>query len=244
MFLKNLGNRIVNNWIYKTDDGLVLIDTGYEDGYSQLKRQLSRHNLTIQDIRYIFLTHAHDDHAGYLNELLRETAAIKVIMSDKALAVLFRGQNSFEGGCTSLPALFFCNLMKAVGKGRHRFPSLNPDFTDRCILIEKENRSEVERILCGKIIDTPGHTEDSISLLLNDGSLFCGDAAMNGLPSLNKITIWVGDREAYLQSWKTIISTCPKIIYPGHGTPFSSTKLINNLENVQKMSLYPLTSTK
>lgn len=242
--MKNLGNRIVNNWIYETDDGFVLIDTGYEDGYSQLKKRLSRHNLTVQDIRYIFLTHAHDDHAGFLNEMLSETATIKVIMSDKALAVLFRGQNSFEGRCTSRLAQLFCNIMKAFGKGQHRFPSLNQDFTDRCILVTEENRSEVERILCGKIIDTPGHTKDSISLLLNDGSLFCGDAAMNGLPSLNKITIWVEDREAYLQSWKIIISNCPEMIYPGHGKPFACTELIDNIKNVRKMSLYPLSDTK
>lgn len=244
VFLKNLGNRIVNNWIYETDNGFVLIDTGYEDSYSQLKKRLSRHNLTVQDIRYIFLTHAHDDHAGFLNEMLSETATIKVIMSNKALTVLFRGQNSFEGGCTSRLALFFCNIMKAFGKGQHRFPPLNQDFTDRCILITEENRSEVERILCGKIIDTPGHTNDSISLLLDDGSLFCGDAAMNGLPSLNKITIWVEDREAYLQSWKIIISSCPKIIYPGHGKPFVYTELTDNIKNVQKMSLYPLKGIK
>lgn len=221
-----------------------MIDTGYEGGYSQLKRRLARHNLTVQNIRYIFLTHAHDDHAGFLNEILSETATIKVIMSNKALAVLFRGQNSFAGGCTSRLALLFCNIMKAFGKGQHRFPSLNPGFMDKCILITEENRSEVERILCGKIIDTPGHTEDSISLLLNDGSLFCGDAAMNGLPSLNKITIWVGDRKAYLQSWKTIISSCPKIIYPGHGAPFSYTELVDNIANVQKMELYPLSGIK
>lgn len=27
----NLGNRIVNNWIYKIPSGFVLIDTGYEN---------------------------------------------------------------------------------------------------------------------------------------------------------------------------------------------------------------------
>lgn len=198
----NLGNRIVNNWIYTIDSGFVLIDTGYEDGYLQLKKRLSMHNIDVQNIRYIFLTHAHDDHAGFLNQILREVLSIKVIMSDKSLEVLHRGQNSFEGGCTSHLALFFCNMMKVFGKGEHRFPALNSDFTNRCILITEENRSEVERLLSGKVIDTPGHTADSISLLLNDGSLLCGDAAMNGLPSLNKITIWTGDREEYLQSWK------------------------------------------
>lgn len=240
----NLGNRIVNNWIYKIDDGFVLVDTGYENGYLRLIKQLSKHNISISDIRYIFLTHAHDDHAGFLNEILSEAATIKVIMSDKALSTLFRGQNSFEGGCTSHLALFFCNIMKIFGKGQHRFPALSRDFTNRCILVTEENRTEIENALCGMIIDTPGHTEDSISLLLNDGVLFCGDAAMNGLPSLNRITIWAGNQQAYLQSWKSMLAQSPKIIYPGHGKPFGYTELIDNIEKVHKMVLYPLSSTK
>lgn len=240
----NLGNRIVNNWIYEIYDGFVLIDTGYENGYLRLKKQLSMHKISLRDIRYIFLTHAHDDHAGFLNEILSEVATIKVIMSDKSLTTLFRGQNSFDGGCTSRLALFFCNMMKVFGKGQHRFPSLSSDFTNRCILVTQENRTEIEKALCGKIIDTPGHTEDSISLLLNDGVLFCGDAAMNGLPSLNRITIWVGNQQAYLQSWKSIVAHSPKMIYPGHGKPFRYTKLLDNMENVHKMVLYPLISTK
>lgn len=92
----------------------------------------------------------------------------------------------------------------------------------------------------GKIIDTPGHTVDSISLLLNDGSLFCGDAAMNGLPSLNRITIWAEDKTAFLKSWETIIALRPKIIYPGHGRPFEYGELITNIDQVKNMKLLPL----
>ena len=68
----------------------------------------------------------------------------------------------------------------------------------------------VEFLLQGKIIDTPGHTVDSISLFLSDGSLFCGDATMNGLPSLHRITIWAEDKTAFLKSWETIIALRPK----------------------------------
>jgi len=39
----------------------------------------------------------------------------------------------------------------------------------------------------GKILCIPGHNPDSISLLLDDGSCFCGDAAFNLMP-------WLGTR--------------------------------------------------
>ena len=96
----NAGSRIVNNWIYPIDNGYVLIDTGYERGFAHFKKQLAKMQIAPQQIRYIFLTHAHDDHAGYLNEILSECSDIQIVMSDKALERLYKGQNSFHGGCT------------------------------------------------------------------------------------------------------------------------------------------------
>ena len=239
----NLGNRFVNNWIYEMDGAFVLIDTGYENGYSRLKKRISKYKMDAQNIRYIFLTHAHDDHAGFLNQILDEVPGAKVIASEKALPVLRRGQNSFEGGCTSRLALFFCNIMKIFGKGEHRFPPFNPDLIDRCIFVTEENRKEIEKRLGGKIMETPGHTADSISLLLQDDSLLCGDAAMNGFPSRNNITIWAEERAEYLQSWKNIIASSPEKIYPGHGIPFAAAALVKNMDKARAMPLYPLRDT-
>ncbi len=236
----NAGSRIVNNWIYPIDKGYVLIDTGYENGFAHLKKKLAKINIDLQQIRYVFLTHAHDDHAGYLNEILSECPDAQIVMSSRALEGLSRGQNSFYGGCTTKFALFFCALMKLAGKGKHLFPKLKQEYQCRCIQVGDQNRGQVELLLDGKIIDTPGHTVDSISLLLNDGSLFCGDAAMNGLPSLHRITIWVEDKTAFLQSWEKIIALKPKIIYPGHGKPFEYGELKANINRAKNMKLLPL----
>lgn len=236
----NVGSRIVNNWIYPIDEGYVLIDTGYENGFAHFKMELAKRQIAPRQIRYIFLTHAHDDHAGFLNEILSECSDAHIVMSDRALERLCRGQNSFNGGCTTKVALSFCTLMKLVGKGKHLFPPLRQEYQCRCIQVSEQNHEQMELLLQGKIIDTPGHTADSISLLLNDGSLFCGDAAMNGLPSLHRITIWVEDKAAFLQSWETIIALKPKKIYPGHGKPFEYGDLKVNLNRAQSMTLLPL----
>lgn len=233
----NAGNRIVNNWIYPLEDGYVLIDTGYENGLTRLKSNLMKYNIKLNELRFIFLTHAHDDHAGYLNDLLSEIPSLKVVMSNRALDGLYRGQNSFAGGCTSKLALLFCTIMKLFGKGEHTYPKLKKEFESRCIQITDTNREEMGSLLCGQIIDTPGHTSDSISLLLGDGSLFCGDAAMSGLPSLNNITIWAESKDDFLASWKTIIASKPKTIYPGHGQPFACSSLVANMSHVEKMKL-------
>lgn len=236
----NAGNRIVNNWIYPIDQGYVLIDTGYENGFERLKKKLKKWNIDFRQIRYIFLTHAHDDHAGYLNEILSECPDTQVVMSSKALEGLCRGQNSFHGGCTGRLALGFCSLMKLAGKGKHLFPKLRQEYQSRCIQVSEQNRAQVELFLQGRIIDTPGHTSDSISLLLGDGALFCGDAAMNGLPSLHRITIWAEEKTAFLKSWETIIALRPKMIYPGHGKPFEYDELIANMDRAKSVKLLPL----
>lgn len=230
------GSRIVNNWIYPIDKGYVLIDTGYESGFAHFKKQLAKMQIAPQQIQYIF----YDDHAGYLNEILSGCSDIQMIMSDKALERLYRGQNFFHGGCTTKIALFFCSLMKFVGKGKHLFPPIKQEYSCRCIQVTKQNRKQMELLLQGKIIDTPGHTADSISLLLNDGSLFCGDATMNGLPSLHRITIWAEDKTAFLKSWETIIAHRPNLIYPGHGKPFGYDDLKTNLKRAKNMKLLPI----
>ncbi|WP_330397675.1 MBL fold metallo-hydrolase, partial [Clostridioides difficile] len=88
-----------------------------------------------------------------------------------------------------------------------------------------KNRKEMEKELNGKIIDTPGHTDDSISLLNDEGVLFVGDSAMNGFPSPHKITIFAESKLEFIQSWKTIINSKPKMIYPGHGTQFELSRI-------------------
>lgn len=236
----NVGNRIVNNWIYPIDNGYVLVDTGYETSFNRFLKNLGKQGIKAEDIKYVFLTHAHDDHAGFLNQLLTMAPDVKVIMHSNAIAALSRGQNSFTGGCTSRVALLFCLFMKLLGRGTHRFPPLGHCFEERCIFITDENRGDLEKRLHGRILETPGHTADSISLIHHSGVLFCGDAAMSGFPSLHKITIWAENKVEFAESWNKIIALNPKIIYPGHGNAIACNELKNKLPFVQVMKLYPL----
>ena len=70
--LYNLGNRIVNNYLVSLgeEDGYVLIDTGYAESYGAFRKRLKKTGVSPKEIKYVFLTHAHDDHDGFLNEVL------------------------------------------------------------------------------------------------------------------------------------------------------------------------------
>ena len=239
MEIINLGNFAVNNFILPISNGYMLIDTCYENGYKIFRKNILKYNIKLENIKYIFLTHAHDDHAGFLNKLLLENQKIKVIMHSNAKEGLFRGQNSFNGGCTNKLALLFCKIMAFAGKKEHKFLIVEKIFENNFIFIGSNEAKEIENNFSMQFIETIGHTNCSISLLWNN-NLFCGDAAMNGLPSWNRITIWAENLNNFKLSWDKIIKLNPIKIYPGHGTPFRINDLIKYKPKIEKRKLYKL----
>ena len=232
----NLGSRVINNYLISIEIGYILIDTGYEGGFKHFTNKLNYIHISPQEIRYVFLTHAHDDHAGFLNEVLAATDA-KVILHSKAIERLKIGQNSFEGGCSSRFAYLFCQILALCGKGEHKFPAIRDEFLPRLITTDSEEFRALQ--LPFKILETPGHTADHISLLIGD-KLFCGDAAMNNFPSQKRTTIWIENLQQFKQSWQTILAAAPRTIYPAHGKPFPTSDLQKYLSALDKIRLYPL----
>ena len=225
MRIYNGGDIVMNTYLYPINGGYVMVDTGYEGCLGAVEKRLKKQGVSLSEVKYLFLTHAHDDHAGFLLELLDKYPDIKVIMSDKAMATLKRGQNSFEGGCSTLLAWLFCKMMGLFGKAEHRFPAIPDRLDGRFIEITEENKAGLEAEISGKIIYTPGHTCDSISLRVGN-IIFCGDAAMNGFPSVRRLIIWIENLRDFEESWETLIGAGADMIYPAHGKPF----MVSDLE--------------
>ena len=234
--INNLGNRVVNNFLVASEVGFILIDTGYEGSFPRFMKGLERHHISPKEIRYVFLTHAHDDHAGFLNDVLAVTDAV-VILHPKAVEGLKRGQNSFKGGCSSLLAYLLCKVLAMFGHGEHRYPPIRGEYLDRLVPIDSD-RFEVLGFPY-EILETPGHTADHISLLVDD-VLFCGDAAMNGFPSLRRTIIWIENLRQYKQSWETILQRNSRMLYPGHGKPFRTSDLQKYLNSLDRVKLRAL----
>ena len=232
----NIGSRVVNNFLIPFDTGFILVDTGYAGGFTRFKKKLEKHHIRTEQIKYVFLTHAHDDHAGFLNEVLGTTGA-EVILHPKAIEGLKRGQNSFEGGCSSRLAWLFCKTLALFGHGDHRYPAIKDEYLERLVPIDSDRFGMLG--FPYEILETPGHTSDHISLLVDD-ILFCGDAAMNGFPSIRRTTIWVENLEQYKQSWETIIGKNPRMIYPAHGRPFKTEDLRRHVKTLERVKLYSL----
>lgn len=239
MGIYNVGSRVMNTYIYQAQGNYIMIDTGYEHSLKRVKKRADKQGVSLSRVKYIFLTHAHDDHAGFLNELLSQYPDIRVIIHHRAMPTLLKGQNSFAGGCSSLMALAFCKFMGLAGRGKHLFPAIEKQYTDRFINISPQNQAELENILQGKILLTPGHTPDSVSLRTGN-KIFCGDAAMNGLPSLKKITIWIENKYAFQKSWNRLLDEHADWILPAHGKPFRREELEKYINDIPGIKLYRL----
>ena len=61
----NIGNRVLNNWLIEAELGWVAVDTGYAGGMGRFLSRLGKHGVAPHDIKFIFLSHAHDDHAVF-----------------------------------------------------------------------------------------------------------------------------------------------------------------------------------
>ena len=154
-----------------------------------------------------------------------------------AVERLLKGQNPFIGGCSSRLAWLFCQVLALFGKGEHEFPPIKEEYLDRLITIDSEQFKSLS--LPFEVIETPGHTADHIALL-KDRILFCGDAAMNGFPSIRRVIIWIENLEQYKQSWEKMIALNPKMIYPSHGKPFPTKDLVNYRSHLDGIRLYSL----
>lgn len=220
--IHEIGGYLVRNYILETPLGLIVIDTGYAGGYKKFMKRFQQ-RWELSDIKYIFLTHHHDDHTGFLGKLLAATEA-KVILHYKTLEFLPTGKNRLaeNGGYLTAAASLFSRIDKDPA-----FPPVELE-SDRAIVINNESGQVFEDMgLPVKILFLPGHTGDSIGLFLSEtGALLCGDAAMNAFISKARHALVIDDAEEFGRSWDKMLSFNPKRIYPSHGNPFEPQDLI------------------
>jgi len=220
--------------------GYLQVDAGYQHDYPTYCKYLARARIALESIRYLFLTHHHDDHAGFLNELARDTDVV-IITHEQAAALLQGGQNDTTRG-----GGYINRVIKLVAGIKMR---LDPRWTltfppfilrERDILLAGDDDQVLRQLgIAGKILYTPGHCIDHHAIVLDSGEAFCGDAAASFLlwAGTHYCTVFMTDMEEAYRSWQKMLDAGAQVIYPAHGRPFPADRLRQNMRRVKTEDL-------
>ncbi|MBN1152159.1 MAG: MBL fold metallo-hydrolase [Dehalococcoidia bacterium] len=190
----------------------VLVDPGPPGSAGELLEQLSRHRISLGEIGLIVLTHGHPDHFGSASQFKEWTRAPLAVHELDAEYVNF-GSVPVLKPATRLGTLF--KSLFAV-----KSDPVEPDI----ILHDGDKLGRYAGR--GRVIQTPGHTAGSISILLPDGNCIVGDLVMRGLSSRMPSPPWFAENAAEArESLQKIVNAGARTILPGHGGPFDVQQL-------------------
>ncbi|MFQ5996474.1 MAG: MBL fold metallo-hydrolase [Dehalococcoidales bacterium] len=207
------------------DDNLTLVDTGFKGRCGQILKEVRRLGYSPSDISNIIITHHHADHIGSL-------AVLKEITRAKVLA--HAADAPYIDGRLPQPTPGWLKWLSKALPTSSQLWSTNPVPVDMLV-----NDGDELPILGGiTILHTPGHTQGSISLFLQEKRLLiAGDVLANrfrlGLPS-KEFTM---DMAQEINSIKRIASLDFDVIGFGHGSPIRHEahskieKLVETLES-------------
>jgi glyoxylase-like metal-dependent hydrolase (beta-lactamase superfamily II) len=183
----DVGYRSTHYWVVSAGISRLLVDLGWPGTMGRMRANLRRMDVPLDEIRYGLATHYHIDHAGLAQEL--KLAGVPLLVPDVQVSAI--------------------PIMKRWTKPRDNYVEITTH--DNVVISTTESRAVLARIgIPGEIVHTPGHSDDSVSLLLDDGSVFTGDLTHPAL---------VGEKDAAVvsASWRTLRERGATRVYPAHG---------------------------
>lgn len=194
--------------IYLVDSGpeAAIIDSGSGFGVDQILANCTRAGVSLDRIRYLWLTHAHADHAGGAARLKERLPHLQVVASPLAARWLRTGDEK--------------SISLDMGKRAGFYPR---DYVFQPCPVEREV-SEGDTVTVGnvtlKVVETPGHCDGHISLIGQvDGRtvLFGGDLVFYG-GQVSLQNIWDCRIPDYANSMKKFAGAGIDALLPGHLT--------------------------
>jgi endoribonuclease LACTB2 len=183
----NVGYHSTNYYALDIRDGRLLVDCGWPNTLPQFAAQMKRKGIAPSEIKYVLATHFHPDHAGLIQEF-KELGAHLILLENQLAALQPDSFKSAPGIPTFVRVSERNNILLTFAESRRFLASLG---------------------LAGEVIPTPGHTDDSLTLILDEGCAFTGD-----LPP----RLIVSEADTLTQaSWDRIDQHNITQIFPAHG---------------------------
>ncbi len=188
MNIVNVGYHSTSYYALDLTTGKLLIDCGWPGTFLQFAAELKRKGILPSEIKYLLVTHFHMDHAGLAQELKNQGAKLILLESQVGFPTAL---NDFmkRRSESYVEISEYGNLILKFAESRQFLASLG---------------------IAGEILSTPGHSEDSITLILDEGIAFTGDLPPRILVS--------EEDQVTKESWDKIYQHKVTRILPAHGT--------------------------
>jgi ribonuclease/clavin/mitogillin len=187
MNILNVGYDSTNYYLLDIKDGKLLVDCGWPGTLPKFLPVLKRKDVALDEIKYLLVTHFHPDHSGLAQEL--KNLGVSLILLESQVD--------------------FTNAMDQLYKSKN-LPYL-PITPEKNIQLKfADSRDFLTTLgLAGEIIPTPGHSDDSVTLILDEGFAFTGDLSSRFIIPEEDLTS--------RQSWDRIYQHKITRIFPAHG---------------------------
>lgn len=178
-----------NTYFVRGTNGGLLVDTDYAGMLLLFYKALKKNALLMEEITYLLATHYHPDHIGLAGTLAK--MGVKLLILD-----------------TQLPYVHFAD---DIFKRERHLSYESIDETGAVCITCGQSRAFLAKLgISGEIIATPSHSEDSISLVLDNGECIVGD-----LEPIEYLEAY--SENAALQSdWEIILRHKPRIVHYAH----------------------------
>ena len=178
-----------NTFYIPGTEGGLLLDTDWAGTLPPFFKAIKAAGIERKAITNLLVTHYHPDHMGLAGEL--QQLGVKLLIID-----------------VQLP---FVHASDGIFARDKRLSYRAADEKAATVISCAESREALKRLgIDGEILHTPSHSEDSISLLLDDGSCLVGD--------LEPLAYLAGYEEnpALKSDWEQILRRHPKRILYAH----------------------------
>jgi glyoxylase-like metal-dependent hydrolase (beta-lactamase superfamily II) len=183
----NVGYRSTNFWVVSAGTSRLLVDLGWPGRVGALLANLERKGIPLEEITYGLATHYHLDHAGAAQEL--KGRGVRLLVTHEQV--------------DAIPA------MKQWAKPADNYLEITTH--DNIVISTSESRALLLRLgIEGEIVHTPGHSDDSVTLVLDSGCAFTGDLTHEAMIALE-------DPDVVARSWQLLRDRGVTTIYGGHG---------------------------